>query len=121
MCIWGKGPKLQGPSGLEHYDWCSKGLLTHPFRGVLVNDPDYRASLTDFKSFIEKLSERIIEIDETVPELPLKDLVSGLATLTSLSSAPLRQTNLIIPQVFKIYRDVRFSKDQTPYKVNVTP
>jgi Conserved hypothetical protein (DUF2461) len=43
-----------------------------------VNDPDYRASLEDFKSFIEKLSEKIIEIDDTIPELPLKDLVSPL-------------------------------------------
>jgi hypothetical protein len=42
-----------------------------------VNDPDYRASLGDFKSFIERLSERIIEIDDTVPELPVKDLVSA--------------------------------------------
>jgi uncharacterized protein DUF2461 len=48
-----------------------------------VNDPDYRASLADFKSFIEKLSERIIEIDDTVPELPLKDLVSGLIMIRS--------------------------------------
>lgn len=32
-------------------------------------------------------------MDETVPELPLKDVI------------------------FRIYRDVRFSKDPTPYKV----
>jgi hypothetical protein len=44
---------------------------------ALVNDPDFRASLADFNSFVEKLSERIIEIDDTIPELPLKDLVSN--------------------------------------------
>jgi hypothetical protein len=43
-----------------------------------VHDPDYRASLADFDSFTEKLSEKLIERDETVPELPLKDLVSSL-------------------------------------------
>ena len=44
----------------------------------IVNDPDYRASLKDFDSFIEKLSEKVIEADETVPELPMKDIVSLL-------------------------------------------
>lgn len=42
-----------------------------------MNDPDYRASLQDFNSFIEKLSEKIIEADDTVPELPLKDIVGA--------------------------------------------
>ena len=39
----------------------------------------YRAAKQDFDSFIEKLSQKIIEeVDTTVPELPLKDLVCGL-------------------------------------------
>ncbi|KAK4980767.1 hypothetical protein LTR28_001933 [Elasticomyces elasticus] len=59
----------------------------------LVHDPDYRASLADFNSFVEQLTHRLIEIDATIPELPVKDIV------------------------FRIYRDVRFSKDPTPYKV----
>jgi uncharacterized protein (TIGR02453 family) len=45
-------------------------------------------------SFVEALSEKIAEIDETVPELPPKDLV------------------------FRIYRDIRFSNDPTPYKTH---
>ncbi|KAF2669160.1 hypothetical protein BT63DRAFT_424871 [Microthyrium microscopicum] len=57
-----------------------------------MNDPDYRTSVKDFNVFIEQLSEKVVEIDDTVPELPIKDLV------------------------FRIHRDVRFSKDQTPYK-----
>ena len=36
----------------------------------------------------------IIDVDETIPELPAKDVV------------------------FRIHRDIRFSKDPTPYKVN---
>ncbi|ORY12291.1 hypothetical protein BCR34DRAFT_563868 [Clohesyomyces aquaticus] len=57
-----------------------------------MHDLDYRAALQDFTTFLEKLTEKVIEADETVPELPVKDII------------------------FRIYRDVRFSKDQTPYK-----
>ncbi|CAD0027982.1 unnamed protein product [Aureobasidium pullulans] len=56
-------------------------------------DADYRSSLKDWNSFVEALTEKLTEIDDTIPELPLKDVV------------------------FRIYRDIRFSKDPTPYKV----
>lgn len=59
-----------------------------------MHDPDFRQSWKDWESFVESLTERIAEIDETIPELPPKDLV------------------------FRIYRDVRFSKDPTPYKTH---
>ena len=42
-----------------------------------MHDPDYRASLQDFTTFLEKLSEKVMEADETIPELPVKDLVSS--------------------------------------------
>ncbi|KAI1480921.1 hypothetical protein F4774DRAFT_376463 [Daldinia eschscholtzii] len=54
-------------------------------------DGEYRRSLKDWESFVETLTNRIIEADETIPWLPVKDVV------------------------FRIYRDIRFSKDQTPY------
>ncbi|ETI23200.1 hypothetical protein G647_04997 [Cladophialophora carrionii CBS 160.54] len=57
-----------------------------------MHDPDYRQSWKDWESFVEVLTEKITEIDETIPELPPKDLV------------------------FRIYRDIRFSSDPTPYK-----
>lgn len=57
-----------------------------------AHDPDYRQAWKDFESFVESLTEKIAEVDETIPELPPKDLV------------------------FRIYRDVRFSSDPTPYK-----
>lgn len=57
-----------------------------------AHDPDYRQSWKDFESFVESITEKIVEVDETIPELPPKDLV------------------------FRIYRDVRFSSDPTPYK-----
>lgn len=61
-----------------------------------VHDPDYRTSWNDWSTFVESLTEKIAEKDETIPELPPKDLV------------------------FRIYRDIRFSSDPTPYKVRVT-
>jgi hypothetical protein len=43
---------------------------------ITVHDPDYRAALQDFNTFIEKVSEKVIEADELIPELPVKDVVS---------------------------------------------
>jgi len=40
-----------------------------------VHDPDYRQSWKDWESFVETLTEKIAEVDETIPELPPKDLV----------------------------------------------
>jgi hypothetical protein len=48
-------------------------MLTGVF--FLVHDADYRQSQKDFNSFVECLTEKIIEKDETIPELPPKDLV----------------------------------------------
>ncbi|KAG9616437.1 hypothetical protein KCU69_g23683, partial [Aureobasidium melanogenum] len=61
-------------------------------------DADYRSSLKDWNSFVESLTEELTKIDDTIPELPLKDVVN------------------LDEQVFRIYRDIRFSKDPTPYK-----
>ena len=58
-----------------------------------VHDPDYRQSWNDFTSWLECLQTRLVELDETIPELPTKDII------------------------FRIYRDIRFSPDPTPYKV----
>ena len=41
-----------------------------------MNDPEFRQAERDFKSFIESLSPKISEADETIPELPFKDIVS---------------------------------------------
>ena len=40
-----------------------------------MHDPDYRQSWKDWESFVETLTEKIAELDETIPELPPKDLV----------------------------------------------
>ncbi|KAI9721270.1 MAG: hypothetical protein M1812_002432 [Candelaria pacifica] len=59
-----------------------------------THDADYRASQNDFNTFVECMTSEIIERDETIPELPPKDLI------------------------FRIYRDIRFSPDPTPYKTH---
>ena len=59
-----------------------------------VHDADYRQSKNDWDSFVQCLTEKIIEKDDTIPELPPKDLT------------------------FRIYRDIRFSPDPTPYKTH---
>ncbi|KAG8629671.1 hypothetical protein KVT40_003536 [Elsinoe batatas] len=56
------------------------------------HDPEFRQAENDWKSFVEKLTEKLTEVDDEIPELPVKDIV------------------------FRIYRDVRFSPDPTPYK-----
>ncbi|KJR83275.1 uncharacterized protein SPSK_04306 [Sporothrix schenckii 1099-18] len=57
------------------------------------NDAEFRRAQKDWLSFVDTLGLRLAsDADETIPELPAKDVV------------------------FRIYRDVRFSKDQRPYK-----
>ena len=56
-----------------------------------VHDADFRASERDWFGFVEKLTERLIEIDDTVPELPVKDIVS----LRCMSSQAGRQNRLM--------------------------
>jgi len=86
-----------------------------------VNDAEFRQAEKDWHSFVEQLTERLAAIDDTIPELPVKDVVS--ITLTAdLSLHHLHHHDLglikhLVIQVFRIYRDVRFSPDPTPYKV----
>lgn len=42
----------------------------------IVHDPDFRQAFQDFTTFTEKVSEKIVEADELIPELPVKDVVS---------------------------------------------
>lgn len=41
-----------------------------------MHDPDFRQSFQDFSTFTEKVSEKIVEADELIPELPVKDVVN---------------------------------------------
>ncbi|KAK7967112.1 uncharacterized protein PG986_001389 [Apiospora aurea] len=94
-------PQLRDTGGIEYEDTrihpntlvFLKDLKANNKRSWLkARDPEFRRSLKDWDSFVETLTEKITKADETIPELPLKDVV------------------------FRIYRDIRFSKDPTPYK-----
>ena len=77
-----------------------------------VHDPDFRQSEKDWHTFVEQMTEKLTTIDDTIPELPIKDVVSVLEhreTGKCGNSSPV--------QVFRIYRDIRFSKDPTPCKL----
>ncbi|CAH0052761.1 unnamed protein product [Clonostachys solani] len=56
------------------------------------HDGEYRRALKDWESFVDAATLTAIDVDETIPELPVKDVI------------------------FRIHRDIRFSKDPTPYK-----
>jgi len=75
-----------------------KDLKAHNQRDWLkLHDKEYRRSLKDWESYVETMTEKVIAADETIPELPFKDVN------------------------FRIYRDIRFSNDPTPYKVLYPP
>ncbi|KZO94731.1 hypothetical protein CALVIDRAFT_484012 [Calocera viscosa TUFC12733] len=57
-----------------------------------LHEPVYRVAEQEWKDFIEHLLEKAGEVDEEVPPLPPKDVIH------------------------RIYRDIRFSNDKTPYK-----
>lgn len=42
---------------------------------MAVHDPDFRQAENDFKAFLDVMTEKLIEVDDTVPELPVKDIV----------------------------------------------
>ncbi|KAI4190438.1 MAG: hypothetical protein L6R41_000818 [Letrouitia leprolyta] len=122
-----KLPKARGDGGVKY----KEGVI-HPntmlFLGDLkannerewlkVHDADYRQSKKDFDAFVEKMTEKLVEIDETVPELPPKDLV-GIPFIHLLFENAYIKLKKGIQQTFRIYRDVRFSSDPTPYKVEI--
>ena len=84
-----------------------------------MHDPDFRQSEKDWFSFVEKLTERLVEIDDTIPELPVKDIVSRRLHQQNIRTRSALREKLTAAQIFRIYRDVRFSKDPTPYKVRM--
>ncbi|KAL8286951.1 hypothetical protein RQP46_003957 [Phenoliferia psychrophenolica] len=61
---------------------------------LAVNDAPFRHGLLNWNTFINALVPLASEADWTLPQLPSKDVVH------------------------RIYRDVRFSNDKTPYKTN---
>ncbi|KAG8892098.1 hypothetical protein FRB99_002960, partial [Tulasnella sp. 403] len=59
-----------------------------------LHEPAYRLAEKEWKAFIDTFTEKMVEIDDEIPPLPAKDVIH------------------------RIYRDMRFSNDKTPYKTN---
>lgn len=57
-----------------------------------LHEPVYRVAEQEWKDFVEAFTDVLVEVDPQVPHLPPKDMIH------------------------RIYRDVRFSNDKTPYK-----
>ncbi|KAI0634383.1 hypothetical protein C8Q77DRAFT_1111531 [Trametes polyzona] len=61
--------------------------LSHP-----GTEPVYRLAESEWKAFVEHFTDNLVEVDPQIPHLPPKDVIH------------------------RIYRDIRFSNDKTPYK-----
>lgn len=61
-----------------------------------LHEPVFRLAETEFKLFIENLTDLFTTVDPQIPPLPPKDVI------------------------YRIYRDVRFSNDKTPYKTSLS-
>ncbi|KAF5331907.1 hypothetical protein D9611_008895 [Ephemerocybe angulata] len=59
---------------------------------VPFHEPVYRVAEQEWKVFVEALTDSLMEVDPEIPPLPPKDVIH------------------------RIYRDIRFSNDKTPYK-----
>lgn len=62
-------------------------------------DADYRTSKRDFDTFVESLTEKIIEKDETIPELPAKDVVCRFDKILLLKIAEMGSSMTDIPHL----------------------
>ncbi|KAF8811975.1 hypothetical protein BYT27DRAFT_7088406 [Phlegmacium glaucopus] len=63
---------------------------------VFYAEPVYRQAEQEWKDFIEAFTDVLAEVDPEIPHLPPKDVI------------------------YRIYRDVRFSNDKTPYKKDLS-
>lgn len=47
-----------------------------------MHDAEFRQAERDWHSFVTALTEKLIEVDDTIPELPVKDVVSPTLRIT---------------------------------------
>ncbi|KAF9564024.1 hypothetical protein CPC08DRAFT_734579 [Agrocybe pediades] len=70
-------------------EWCVVLYSSYVDRSA---EPVYRLAEKEWKDFVEAFTDNLAEVDPQIPHLPPKDVVH------------------------RIYRDIRFSNDKTPYK-----
>ncbi|TFY64800.1 hypothetical protein EVJ58_g2369 [Rhodofomes roseus] len=61
-----------------------------------LHEPVYRLAEKEWKDFVDAFTPLLVEVDTQIPHLPPKDVIH------------------------RIYRDVRFSNDKTPYKTGLS-
>ncbi|RKK19923.1 hypothetical protein BFJ66_g14377 [Fusarium oxysporum f. sp. cepae] len=95
--------KMRDDGGIEYADFkihpnsllFLKDLKGNNNRAWLkAHDEEFRRAYKDWETFVERTTSSIMSIDDTIPELPAKDVM------------------------FRIYRDLRFSPDGKPYKAH---
>ncbi|KAF9241530.1 hypothetical protein BU15DRAFT_44680 [Melanogaster broomeanus] len=74
---------------------CHASSLSWPLL-TCNSEPVYRRSEKEFKDFVEAFTTMLTEVDPQIPPLPPKDVIH------------------------RIYRDIRFSNDKTPYKTGLS-
>ncbi|KAF8965786.1 hypothetical protein BDZ97DRAFT_1811025 [Flammula alnicola] len=83
--------KLKDPACNDR-QWCVFHVFHWTFHADLGIEPVYRLAEKEWKHFIEAFTDVLTEVDPQIPHLPPKDVTH------------------------RIYRDIRFSNDKTPYK-----
>ncbi|KLO08760.1 hypothetical protein SCHPADRAFT_834923 [Schizopora paradoxa] len=84
--------QLQDPECNDR-TWCSLPLYTSL---LSLKYPVWRQTEKEWKDFLEKFTDLLCEADEEIPPLPPNDVLH------------------------RIYRDIRFSNNKTPYKTNLS-
>lgn len=84
-------PGSMNPKSLEFLDLLKDNNNREWFQ---ENKHLYDSSRKDYESFIDELVHNLTQYDTEIPELPVKDFT------------------------FRLYRDIRFSHDKTPYKTH---
>ncbi|KAG6372331.1 hypothetical protein JVT61DRAFT_7771 [Boletus reticuloceps] len=82
---------LQDPACNDRV-WVVVAAIATVTHCACLPEPVYRRCEKEFKNFIEAFTTMLIEVDPQIPPLPPKDVI------------------------YRIYRDIRFSNDKTPYK-----
>ncbi|KAJ6086686.1 hypothetical protein N7467_005600 [Penicillium canescens] len=95
--------RMRGPGSTEYVDFkmhpnslmfLTELKVNNNRAWLKTHDDEYRRAFQDWKTFVERTTIAIISLDDTIPELPAKDVI------------------------FRIYRDLRFSDDKKPYKAH---
>ncbi|MBK8806523.1 MAG: DUF2461 domain-containing protein [Bacteroidales bacterium] len=77
------------------YDFLKQLCINNNRDWFTANKDFFEQAKLEFKDFVEKLIPQIVAFDDTVKDVKSTECI------------------------FRIYKDVRFSKDKTPYKTNM--